>query len=148
LIPFIAFIAGMDAIAKMDEKYSVVSKFTAFIQVAFGLVISSSAIVRAIQDYQSLETIDSIRQVALAPILSISLIPYIYIFVVYSNYEQIFVRLEFRHEKENEIIRYAKWRIVKYLGISPKKIREFLHAHPVELLNIRTRDDVDKLIFK
>jgi hypothetical protein len=148
LVPFIAFIAGMDAVAKMDEKYSIVSKFTAFIQVAFGLVIISSAIIRAIQDYQSLETVDSIRQVALAPILSISLIPYIYIFVVYSNYEQIFVRLEFRREKENEVIRYAKWRIVKHLRIRPKRIREFLRAHPVELLNIRTRDDVDKLIFK
>jgi hypothetical protein len=146
LIPFTAFVAGMDAIAKMDGKYSSAIKFITFIQGAFGLVVMSSAIIRAIHDYQSFETIDSILQVALVPILSVCLVPYIYLFVVYSNYEQIFVRLMYRRENKDEVANYAKWRLIKYLLLRPKKIRQFLIAHPMELLNIHTREDVDKLI--
>jgi hypothetical protein len=146
LIPFIAFIAMLDAVSKTDEKYAVVGKFATAVQVLFGLVVISFAVVHAVNDYQSLESVDTIRQVLLVPILSVSLVPYIYLLLVFTNYESLFLVLKMNREKEPGVEQYAKWRLVNHLRMRPEKIRTFHRAHGVDLIAIRTRGDIDRLI--
>ncbi len=79
MVPFAALIAMMDVVAKADVKYSSVAKFTTGLQVAIGLAILAVAVVKAAADFGSLLSIDSIRQVLLAPVLSVLFAPPIYL---------------------------------------------------------------------
>lgn len=87
LVPFAALIAMMDVVAKADAKYSSVARFTTGLQVVIGLAILAVAVVKAAADFGSLLSIDSIRQVLLAPVLSVLFAPLIYLLLLYARYE-------------------------------------------------------------
>jgi hypothetical protein len=146
LIPFMAIVAALDVIAKTNQKHAAVARLTTGVQVLFGLFIVMFAVVHAVTDFHELATVDSIRRVLLIPILSVSLAPYIYVLLVLTNYELLFVRLKMNSQKEPGVARYAKWRLVNHLRMRPRRIRDFLRAHAVDLMHLRTKADVDKLM--
>jgi hypothetical protein len=146
IIPIMTFVIGIDAVAKMDEKYKSVANITTGIQSIFGLTIITFAIIQAINNYQLLGTIDSIRQIMLAPILSTALVPFIYILLVLTTYELLFLQITMNKNKEYGVGKYAKRRLISLLKLNLRKSREFLKIHRLELFQLRTKEDVDNLI--
>lgn len=148
VVPFIAIVAALDVIAKADQQYAKVAKFTTGLQVIFGLLVLSFAIVQAFNDFHQFASIDTFKRITLIPILSISLTPYIYVLLILTNYELLFLRLTMNSQLEPEVARYAKWRLLRHLRLRPKKIRQFIQAHALELMRIRSRADLDNLVMR
>jgi len=146
IIPIMTFVIGIDAVAKMDDKYKSVANITTGIQSIFGLTIITFAIIQAINNYQLLGTIDSIRQIMLAPILSTALVPFIYILLVLTTYELLFLQITMNKNKEYGVGKYAKRRMISLLKLNLRKSRDFLKIHRLELFQLRTKEDVDNLI--
>lgn len=117
LIPSLTFIAILGVFAGTEEKYSAVEKITDNLQIIFGLVILGIVVGHAIADLQNLSSMDTLRSIALVPVLSLLLTPYIYVLLLYSNYEQVFIRLNTGREKDKAITRYARRKILLYAGI-------------------------------
>jgi hypothetical protein len=145
LLPIIAFIAMLDAVAGSDLKYGTVARITTMLQILIGISVIAVAIIKAIVDYRSLLTLDSLRSLLLPVILSIMLSPYILIVLLIITYEQIFLRLRFGPTKEKALIKYAKARIIRNLGLNISFSRQFLKSKSVNLLQIQTKQDVDML---
>ncbi|MFC1484646.1 hypothetical protein ACFL6Q_06330, partial [Candidatus Neomarinimicrobiota bacterium] len=93
IVPVMTFIAMVDAVAGLDEKNQAVSKLTKGVQIVIGFVILAIVVSRAILDWQNLQSLDTVRSVLLAPLLSLILCPFLYIMVLISKYELIFLRI-------------------------------------------------------
>ena len=146
VVPLITFIAMIDAVASMEEEYSMMAKLIKGIQTIIGFVILGIAINRAVTDFQNLRSVDTFRSIALAPLLSALMFPFIYIMLVISQYELVFLRLDFGVDKARGLKRYARRRIIMYAGLSLTRLQYLLRNHLVDLMHVKTKSDVDRFL--
>lgn len=145
IVPAIAFIAMLNAVAQSDPQYKSVAKFISLVQAAIGILILFAVIVKAASDYSSLFTVDALRNILLAPTLTILFLPFAYVLAVYSNYDQIIARLNNGAEKDPTLIKYAKGRIFDYARLKLCRVVK-ITTMASDLMKIRSKADVDQLI--
>ena len=148
LVPLLTFVAVLGAIADTKKEYLAVSKVLKGVQAILGKTILVAAANRAWADWQNLETLATLRSVALAPILSVSLLPFMYFLVLYAKYEIAFVRLNFGHTMSPALKRYARMRIVMHAGLHLGRLENLLGGHMADLVFSRTESDVDRVLLR
>ncbi len=84
-VPFVTLVAMLETVASLDKRYSSVAKFMSGLQIAIGIVILVFAGLKVISDYENLLTIDALRSLLLAPMLSILFWPFIYLMLLLSK---------------------------------------------------------------
>ena len=110
-----------------------------------GLVILATALGKAISDYSNLLSMEALRSLLLAPVLTASFLPFAYAMALYSNYERIFVWLKIGWDKDESTIRYAKRVIFSYSGFSLNRVTE-VNKQAVKLRYTKTKDDIDEFL--
>ena len=145
LIPVSAFVAGLDAFAQRKEEYADVAKLIKWTQAILGFVILALAISSAVADFSNLRSFDTARLILTPPLLSLLLVPFIYLLIVYATYERLFTNLKVGPEKDASVKSYAKRQLVINLQLDLRNIRAFLRGHGRKLIRVRTRSDVDTL---
>ena len=145
VVPLVTVLAMLDAVAGSDEKYSAVARLTKAMQPAIGLVILAIAVGRAVSDMRNLQSPDTLRSIALAPLLCVFLCPFLYLTVLVARYESVFVRVGFGLERNGRLKRYARRRIIMHAGLSLKRLERLLRTHALGLMHVQTKSDVDSL---
>lgn len=146
IMPVLTLIAIVGVVASSDKKYSVVSKVTKGVQTVVGFVVLAIVVNRAISDLQTLHSLDTVRSIALAPLLSLLFSPFLYVMVLISKYELVFLRLDLGIEKERRLKQYARRRILMHAGLSLRKLQDLLRNHAVDLMHVQTEAHVDRLV--
>lgn len=146
LVPLLTFVAIIDVAASIDREHATVAKLAKGIQTATGFMILGIALNRAVSDFQNLKSWDTFRSIALAPLLSVLVFPFIYIMLLISKYEFVFTRLDFGGEKERSLKSYARRRIMIHAGLSLKRLQYLLKNHMVDLMHVETEFDVDRFL--
>lgn len=122
--PIVVFIVVMDTIAEKDDKQSAVTKtnkITKGLLLIIGITVLIFAIRNVVNDYQNLGDINTLKSFLLPPLLTILFLPFLYSGVLYSNYEQLFNRLDLGHEKSSELKKLAKKKIIRHCLFSIKR---------------------------
>jgi hypothetical protein len=145
IVPIITFLAMMDAVAESKAEYAPAKKLTGCVLSLFGLVVATIAVRHAILDYRTLETVDTVRQFLLPLVLSLSLGPYIYLLLLYVVGEDIFTRVGLGKDPPSSVRWYAVFRVFRYVGLRPRRAREFWRIHAMDLLNATTRSEIDSI---
>jgi hypothetical protein len=145
-LPVVTFIVLLEVTASYDKKYTAVSKFLKIVQIIIGISILIYSIYQITRDFKNFATFNTLKDFLLAPILTISFIPFIYIMILFINYEQIFVRLDLGHKKDEKLKKYSKTQIIKYCSLSLTKVKNVLSNNVSDLMNINNKEDVDNLI--
>lgn len=145
IIPAVTFIAILDAVSKLDKKYSVVTRITGWLLALLGTTILVLSAVKAISDYRNLLSFESLRAFVLPFLLSLLLFPFVYAMLLITTYELVFVRLRIGRSKDKTLIRYAKRKIIRHLGFNLKQLRSFLVSKGLDLIRIERKSDVDAL---
>lgn len=148
LIPFLALIAMFGAYSDASKKDATVSSFIKGVQIIVGFSILAGAVFVAISDMQHLQSLNTLRSIALAPVLSLLLIPFLYALLLVSEYEQVFLRLHLGREKKDTIKRYARRKIIAYAGLRLSRLRHLKNNCSIELLHISNKADVEEMISK
>ena len=113
-LPVLALIVASETYVQNKDEYKEVSKFLNRLLVIIGFYVLIYCVVSIIGDYRKIASLGTMKEFLLAPVLTLMIIPYIYIFVLISNYEQIFLRLSVGVNKEKGIKRYAKRKVFFY----------------------------------
>jgi len=138
----------IEAAAGVDKKNEIVEKYAKAILGIFGIIIFIVSMKNAIGDIQNLNKADAWRNIALAPLLSVILSPFIYVLVLYASYELVFLRLNFGVDKAKKLKRYARYRILMYAGLNLRRLEYILKNHALDLMRLQTESDVDMLVQK
>ena len=146
LVPLLTFIAMIDVVASMNEEHAIVAKLAKGIQMVAGFVILGIAANRTFADFQNLKSLDTFRSIVLAPLLSVLMLPFIYIMLVISKYELVFIRLNFGGEKTRRLKHYARRQIMIHAGLSLRRLQYLLTNHMVDLMHIEKESDVDSFL--
>lgn len=144
-VPAVTLILMLDVVALADEKYSAVAKVLNWAQILVGLGIIVDTAWWAIANYTTLRSLDALRTIALGPILSAVFIPVIHLFVLYANYERVFVRLHMGRTKSRSLTCYAKQRILRYASIRISRVLD-LTRRAADIMRLDSRESVDEFI--
>ena len=141
------FVSFLDIMPEyQDEKYVPVKKFFNFINIILGIYIVLNSIILAINDLNNLQTIDTLKSLLLPSILSLLFMGFIYFFVLWSAYEQIFIRIKFGEKKSKRLIAYAKLKILLACNINFNKAKRFWRSSGLRIISIKNKADVIEVI--
>ncbi len=113
-VPFMAILGALLAYSQTDEKYALVEKLINRLAIIIGIAIIVYTIDRLLTNFDEFAQIQTFYDFSLPIILSILLLPLIYIFHVYMTYEGVFIGMEFSI-KDEELRKYAKrTSVIKY----------------------------------
>jgi len=146
LVPALTFLAMLDTIARLDERHQPVAKLTGFLLAVTGFTILWFAIRSALSEVEAFSMLGVMRDLLLPPLLSLALLPMVYVFFLMSAYEQLFLVLRIGPVKNRSVVRYAKLRLFQGLGLRPNIVRSFLLRERVALISATTTTDIDELL--
>ncbi|MDO6501216.1 hypothetical protein [Photobacterium sanguinicancri] len=105
LVPLLAFIGAMLAIAGTDEKYVAVKRLLEYLLSTFGLLVIGYTIYMLITNFGEIAKEKTLYDFIVPPLLTLFYLPFIFIMMVYSTYEQVSVRL--RYSIKSNWLRYT-----------------------------------------
>jgi len=146
LVPILTTIALLDVFARTRDEYKSVAKVTGTLQFIIVILILYGAVRRVIADFAQIHPSGALRDILLAPMLSLWLLPLAYVLYLMSAYEQLFVKLKVAQPRDPKVIRYAKRKLLATFGLRAGAVRVFNRNHGFELISANTKEDVNRLI--
>jgi hypothetical protein len=144
LLPIIALLAMMQAVAEREERTMKVKSMIDWIFAIFGFIVLGISIRDIWVDFRGFANISNLESFLLPIILSVTFIPFAYCIALYMNFEVIFIRLGL-FLKNKKDLRFAKWRTFVKSRLSLKKLNN-LSKKINTLYNGSTRDDIRNAI--
>lgn len=133
------------AVASANPEHAIVTRVMNRFLIGVGTAMLLFALYSAIGDLRTLGSMDTVREIALAPVLSVLFLPFAYLVVLTSAYEGAFLCLN-RDSTPREVRRYAKSRLLRHLGLNVHRVREFRRTRGIHLFGVATRSEVDEII--
>ncbi len=142
-LPFMAFVFAMQAVSETKEEFqqvsSIIKKFIAFIGIAILLYVSW----RTYTAFSSITKSQTIQDLGVPILLSLLLLPFTYVTIIYSAYEEVFVRLDFII-KDKSLHKYAKWSLLRNFKFKRSLLQVWFKD--AWLKNLTSREDIRKSI--
>jgi len=149
LLPVLFFITAMSVIAGMKKETMIVNKIAEFILGVIGIYELTYVIFQIMRNFDQFATVYNLGSFILLPILTTTILPFMYFIALFSEYEMFFLRLDLWILKEGrEISRYLKWRIFLACHLNLRRLRSFVSTSIAKFRDLKTKEDVDLLIKK
>lgn len=118
LVPVFAFLALMLAFSAREERTRSVASLISFVFGVFGLYLIGRGVWMIVSNWTSFATLAALQDFYTAPLMSLSVIPFLYGFYLYARYETAFQGLQF--------------------AIPNKALRDYARAMAIITFNVRT----------
>lgn len=136
----------MDTVARTKGEFRAVSKLTSSIVWLSGLGTVAFVGHKLISSGASELVIQDIHAILLAPTLTLLFIPIACLFHLVAAYETLFLRVNFGLGRDRRLIRYARWRLLRTLGLNLVRVHAFTRTYATDLFAVKSRADLDSLI--
>ncbi|WP_114750493.1 hypothetical protein [Pleomorphovibrio marinus] len=121
ILPILVFLAMTQAVAEMDEKHKVVSKFLQNVIAIAGLSIFSYSLYKTIVNFDDVLTFQNLVSFLLPSTITVLFIPFVYFLALYSTYESYFIHLDFMTVKKDKV-KETKKLILRIANINLDKL--------------------------
>src|SRR5690606_19823013 len=121
ILPVLVFLAMTQAVAEMDEKHKVVSKFLQNVIAIAGLSIFSYSLYKTIVNFDDVLTFQNLVSFLLPSTITVLFIPFVYFLALYSTYESYFIHLDFMTVKKDKV-KETKKLILRIANINLDKL--------------------------
>ncbi len=136
IVPILVFSAMIQAFASFKPEHKQVENLFKYILTTFGIVIFIFSLYKTVVQHSQLFTFDNLKSFLLPIFLSITFLPFMYLYNLLVKYEELWTRLDFsirnkqdRQRVKKQILWVANFNIDKLVNIS-KNI-----AKPVNVYN-------------
>lgn len=145
LMPTLLFIFLIDAVAETKKEFFPARKITKKILSLVGLFFVLSSLMKIVADFDSFANIENLESMLLAPLLTISFLPFMYFLALYVNYESFFLRID-RFNQNKQFIKYSKRKIILTCNLNLFKL--FRISKIVGIIKIDNENDLRLLLQK
>lgn len=139
LVPLLALIGALFAIAKTDKKYYRVKQVLESFLFMLGVMLVGYTIYMLVTDFGEFGNETTAYDFIVPPLLTLCYLPFIYIFLVFSTYEQVFCRLAF-FIKKPIYRRAAKVYVIVLFNFRLTLLERW--AHEIARNNIESHSDL------
>lgn len=144
LLPIMVIIGLLQTVYELDKKNEQVTKLLKNVTALFGLIVLTYVSYKTFTDYKMLFDANNLFSFLLPIILTVVVLPFIYILALYINYETLFVRIKFISKDKT-----VKRRLKKEILLVANFNIETLHLISKKLNNydLTKSDNVKKYIY-
>lgn len=144
LLPIMVIIGLLQTVSELDKKNEQVTKLLKNVTALFGLIVLTYVSYKTFTDYKMLFDANNLFSFLLPIILTVVVLPFIYILALYINYETLFVRIKFISKDKT-----VKRRLKKEILLVANFNIETLHLISKKLNNydLTKSDNVKKYIY-
>ena len=125
IIPVITILTLMNVVAESEEKYRGVHKLIDIVLACIGWYMLWGAANVGLKEYKELNAINTLVSFMIPIVYTILILPLEFGLEIYSDYEQVFVRMKFRDNQDKKIQRKHRWRVIRTCKLSLRKILLF-----------------------
>jgi len=143
LVPLMAVVGGMMAIAELDDRHEPVRKLLNGFMVVAGIALTLYALRMAVVDFNKFATIATLESFFLPIILTFAFLPFVYMTVIFMSYESLFVRLQFII-KDPSLLKYTKIRTLQVFHLKLAALDEW--SKSIYKLSLVDRQSVDEAL--
>lgn len=108
LVPILVFSAMMQAVASFKPEHKQVEKLFKFLLTGFGVIVFFFSLYKTIELHNKLFTIDNFKSFLLPIFMTITFLPFLYLFNLLIKYEELWVRLNFTIRNKTDRQRIKK----------------------------------------
>lgn len=141
IIPLVTFVVGMQVFTEGKKEYASVGRFLTGLLTLFGISLIANATYQLITDFDGFAKLGTLQDFAIPIVLSILLIPFLFLLVIYSSYENAFIRIN-HHIKNPTLIPYAKKKAIFEFNIHINLLKRWLRnigtKTPTDMLELQT----------
>lgn len=146
ILPFITMVTALNAFSKHNKEYKDVERLTNLTLSLIGFTILFYSLYRTIVEINSIENMNTLQSILFPAIYSIISIPYMYIFKLIVEYENLFTRLKLGRERSRELNSLIKWRLILFCNFDIKKLQIAANMNNYNLMSISSKDEIDIMI--
>ncbi|MGB5217346.1 MAG: hypothetical protein WBN66_03510 [Smithella sp.] len=148
LFPIIIIVGSFPIMAKYDTKYVSTATYAKWVLSLVGTAIIINIVINIIPDYKNFISIDTLHDILLPLILTILLMPFIYILMIYIAYETLFVRLRIHLRDSDKLQKYAMKKIIIKCKLNLTRIQNAFGENSHLLFYAKSQEDIDRIIFE
>ncbi|MGB9939333.1 hypothetical protein [Methanosarcina sp.] len=146
LVPIITLIVAVNTFSGHYKEYKPAEKLTSNIMSFFGLFILIYSLYRTINEIHSIGNISTLKAFLLPIVCSIISVPYMYVFKLIVEYENLFIRLKFGRKRSRELDLLIKLRLLLFCNVQVKKLQIASDMSNYNLMSISSKDEIDVAI--
>jgi hypothetical protein len=137
IVPVLIILGAMLALAKTDKKYHLVEKILNGIMVTFGSILILYTIYMLVTHFGEFAKKQTIYDFYIPPLLTLLYLPFIFIMMVFTTYEVVFVRLKFLI-KDPKLQPFAKIYSIYKFHIRIKLLERWTNTLPLQDTSSKT----------
>jgi len=145
MVPVMVFLTLLEGVSQGDNKFLKINKVIHSLFVLIGFAILISVAINVFSDIKQFGSFEMLQSVLFAPVLSILIFPYIYIFKLIITYEVLFIRIHFVESNDKAFHRKIRIMIVRCLKINLKKSLTVLDMGIFNIMSIKNNDDIERM---
>ncbi len=142
-VPLITFLVISQVITQSDKELQIVEKLINWLLTIFSVIIIVYTIEKLLKSFGEFANKKTLYDIVVPSLLSIMILPYLFLFALYSEYEQIFVRIRMKI-KDIKLVKYAKFKILISFGFNIRALKRL--SWPFFTENINKKNDIDLVI--
>jgi hypothetical protein len=146
ILPIVVIAAMMQAVASFKEEHKPVENFIKNLFLYFSIFVFLFSLYKTVASYREVFTFDNFKSLMLPVVLTITFLPFMYLFNLYVKYEMLWVTLKFmirdkaeRKKVKRQILWVANFNVDKLVSIT-KNI-----AKPVNVYNDTSLEMVKRI---
>lgn len=146
MLPFITMVTALNAFSKHNKEYKNVERLTNLTLALFGFTILFYSLYLTIVEINSIENMNTLQSILFPAIYSIISIPYMYIFKLIVEYENLFTRLKLGRERSRELNSLIKRQLILFCNFDIKKLQIAANMNNYNIMSISSKDEIDVMI--
>lgn len=146
IIPVITILTFMNVVAESEEKYRGVHKLIDIVLACIGWYMLWGAVNVGLKEYKELNAINTLVSFMIPIVYTILILPLEFGLEIYSDYEQVFVRMKFRDNQDKKIQRKHRWRVIRTCKLSLRKILLFRKEYVNRMYGLMSEETFDNIM--
>ena len=146
IIPVITILTLMNVVAESEEKYRGVHKLIDIVLACIGWYMLWGAVNVGFKEYKELNAINTLVSFMIPIVYTILILPLEFGLEIYSDYEQVFVRMKFRDNQDKKIQRKHRWRVIRTCKLSLRKILLFRKEYVNKMYGLMSEETFDNIM--
>lgn len=146
-VPTIAILTAVYTYATIKTEYKIVEKILGTLLAIIGIAMFTQALIQIYYDFDKFARLDTLTDFILPPILTISILPAIYLLLLYASYDLLFIRINLMLNSK-EMQRYAKKLLILHCGFKVGKVKYMLKFQVNQLYNTASKEKIRTILFQ
>lgn len=146
-VPLITFLVIMNTFSSSKSEYKIIEKFSGALLSVIGIIMLIYVSVKIYKDFHSFASIDTLIDFIIPPILTICILPAIYLLLLYTFYDSLFIRVGLMLDS-TQIQWYAKKLIIFHCGFSINKAKQILKNNVNLLYETASKEKIKGILPK